>query len=98
MSPVRRTPDEPEKSATTQPPWHGGPWERRCGGKKTPGLPFAPEELGELEAVAQNDGWVWTFEHACLCLEQARAFGVLPQVGSGPWPEGFLCGTRRRTN
>ena len=91
-------PDDTEEPETAQRPWHGGPWERRFSGTRSPEIPFTPEEMDVLEGVAQDNGWIWTFAHACLCLDQARAIGDLPQNGRTVWPEGFLCGTRRKTN
>jgi len=77
--------------------WHGGPWEQRPRGERDAEIPYTLEELEVLEGVAESNGWAWTFRHAELCIEQARAFGDLPQDGRTWWPEGFLCGTRRIT-
>jgi hypothetical protein len=81
-----------------QPCRHRGPWERKPGGTTSPEIPFTPEEMAILEAVAREKGWVWTFEYLCLCLDQARAIGNLPQNGRTIWPEGFLCGARPKTS
>ena len=83
------------KPAETQDPvWHGGPWEESPARKRTAENPFTPDELVILGAVAQDKGWVWTFRHTCLCLDQARAVGELPDDGRTRWPQGFTCGTR----
>ncbi len=90
MSTSGGRPGGPEK------PPHRGPWERMLGGTTSPEIPFTPEEMEILEAGARSKGWVWTFEYACLCLDQARLIGLLPQNGRTDWPDGFLCGTRAR--